>query len=332
MMPPALGKIRTLGLLTYTVLGLLSCGPDDPDEPDVTFDTVNGFVISDQGEKYLATDKGLLQLDEAYGAYRLVQGEVKNTPLNDLAFSRTTTPHELWVSSDSWAYNQTAGYYTTTENSGLSNNRVIHLHFDEKLNGYFATPDGLDIMGETEWIHSPGMNDLFLDYEITDMGTATNGYTYVTTLGGGIERFRMDVDGISGSTLMDTDWTWLESNNILTVCIDDTIQAYGTDKGAALHFSEYTKWDWEILTTANGLINDTVLAIVRDNSMNWWFGTRQGLSMYNEAAWTAYTVASHGLLSNHIKFLAMDTDGSVWMATDLGLSRLTGEQVTNYPK
>jgi hypothetical protein len=50
------------------------------------------------------------------------------------------------------------------------------------------------------------------------------------------------------------DWTLLESDNINTVFIDDTTHVYGTDRGAALHSSECTKWDWLVYTTSEGLI------------------------------------------------------------------------------
>ncbi|MFH0755999.1 MAG: two-component regulator propeller domain-containing protein [Bacteroidota bacterium] len=320
------------GICLLPVLAVLSgCDKGEP-EPGISFDMVTGFVICSQGYKYLATDNGLFILDVGKGEYIQVEDPESKKVLNDLAFAPAQPQEELWLATDAGAYNSTAQYLLTEENSGLSRNPVTHLNFDHKLTGYFATREGLDILVLSEWTHTTGLNDLFLDFEITDLGTATNGYTYVTTLGGGIERFKMDADGISGATRIDTDWSWLASDNILTVCIDDTVQAYGTDRGAALHFSEYTKWDWEVYSTADGLINDTVQAIVRDNAKNWWFGTNGGVSRFDEATWTAFTVETHGLISNHIRFMAVDTDGSIWLATDLGLSHLTGDQILNFPK
>ncbi len=320
------------GILMFSVLAYFTgCDRGEP-EPNISFDIVTGFVISEQGEKFLATDNGLFILNEGKGKYEQVQDTECKTVLNDLAFAPAQPQEDLWLATDAGAYNWTAQYLVTKENSGLSNNLVTHLYFDHNLTGYFATREGLDILVLSEWTHTTGLDDFFLDFEITDMGTATNGYTYVTTLGGGIERFKMDVDGISGATHIDTDWSWLASNNILTIYIDDTVQAYGTDQGAALHFSEYTKWDWEVYSTFDGLINDTVLAIVRDKAKIWWFGTYGGVSRFDELTWTGFTVETHGLLSNHIKFMAVDTDGSIWLATDLGLSHLTGNQSINFQK
>ena len=133
-------------------------------------------------------------------------------------------------------------------------------------------------------------NDLYQNHEITDVASAVNGFTYITTNGGGIERFEMGVDGISSATIFDSDWTLLESNNINTVFIDSITQAYGTDMGVGLHFSEFTKWDWEIYSTIDGLIDNNVISVLKDKSNNWWFGTNVGLSKFDNTNWTNYTV------------------------------------------
>ena len=54
---------------------------------------------------------------------------------------------------------------------------------------------------------------------LTDAYSDTNGYTYATTNGGGVERFMIDVDGISGATVFDSEWSGLESDIINTVFI-----------------------------------------------------------------------------------------------------------------
>lgn len=180
----------------------------------------------------------------------------------------------------------------TKSNSGLHNNTVKYLNFDNNNRSYFATPKGVSIFDSKKWFETPGSNDLYLNFEITDIESAVNGFTYVTTKGGGVERIKIDVDGISGATVFDTDWSKLESNNINTVYIDSITQVYGTDAGVAMHFSEFTKWDWETYTVADGLINDTVTAVLKDKSNNWWFGTKNGLSSFNYLKWTDYTVES----------------------------------------
>ncbi|MCP4310547.1 MAG: hypothetical protein GY790_04745 [Bacteroidetes bacterium] len=44
----------------------------NPEEPGFIFETISGFVISEQGEKLLATNKGLCSPDESNGTYMAV--------------------------------------------------------------------------------------------------------------------------------------------------------------------------------------------------------------------------------------------------------------------
>jgi ligand-binding sensor domain-containing protein len=321
-------------LLAIALTGLFkACEKDDTAGTEgIPFEVVNGFVISTQGAKLLATDNGLYSFDEPGGTYAFVPGEIGHIPLNDLACSGTDAEHELWLATPTGACNHTARFFYTEDNSGLHDNQVIHLYFDAQQGAYFAAPDGLSILNNEGWDWYPGQDSLYVRYRITDIASATNGYTYVTTDGGGIERFKAGVDGISGATIFDTDWTRLESNHIHTVFVDDTVQVYGTSRGAAMHFSEYTKWDWQIYTTSDGLISDTVLAVVKDGSGRWWFGTSRGISRFDGSGWTSYSAETIDLAGNYIKFMAVDTDGSVWSASDEGLSQFMDDRWVSYPK
>lgn len=321
-----------LGLAILLIFSMYSCENNEPVEiEDVPFETVNGFVINRQGEKFLATDKGLYSFNEKTG-YKAVTGNIQLSPLNDLTYSKKQPVNELWLASDAGVLNFTTQQQLTSTTSGLKNNIVTQLDFDFKNRGIFANPKGLSILDNNKWIESKGLNDIYLQFQITEIASASNGFTYVTTKGGGIERIEMDVDGISGATVFDTNWTKLQSNNIYTVFIDSITQVYGTDAGVAMHFSEFTKWDWETYTKSDGLINDTVISVVKDKSKNWWFGTKQGLSNFNNSKWTNYSVKTHNLISNDIKFLAVDIDGTVWFASDEGLSHFKNNKWVNYSK
>jgi ligand-binding sensor domain-containing protein len=321
------------GLAICMIFSLISCENDEPNTTEeAPFETVTGFVINENGEKLLATEKGLYVLNENSAKFEIVKTEIEIAPLNDLALSNSTVKEELWLASNSGVLNLTNQLHLTNTNSGLKSNTVSHISFDNNDRSYFASPMGVSIFDSKNWFATSGQNDLYLNFEITDMASAVNGFTYITTHGGGIERLKMDVDGISGATVFDTDWTKLESNNINTVYIDSITQVYGTDAGVAMHFSEYTKWDWETYSTKDGLINDTVTAVLKDKSNNWWFGTKHGLSSFNNSKWTNYTLETHDFISNNVKFLALDIDGTIWIATDDGLSHFTGGHWINYSK
>ena len=318
-------------VLLIICFSVFSCENDEPgDTENISYETINGFVINEKGEKLLATDKGILLYNLEKEKFEFVKNDVELIPVNDLAFSKYAGIEELWLASNNGVFNLNTGKNFTTSNSNLKNNAVTQLDFDFENRGIFANQKGLSILSNNKWFWSTGQNDIYKNFEISDIASAVNGFTYITTIGGGVERIKMDVDGISGATVFDTDWSKLESNNINTVFIDSATQVYGTDAGVAMHFSEHTKWDWETYSTADGLINDTVTAVLKDKSGIWWFGTKNGLSSFDNKNWTDYSVETHKIISNNIKFLALDIDGSIWIATDEGLSHFTGEKWLNY--
>ena len=323
----------TLPVILLLVGFINACKKNDPEpRPSFAFETVRGLVISDEGLKLLATDAGLCSLDVDQGIYIAMDNPLKGEVLNDLVYSFNSPEKKLWLASEKGAYNDTDDHLLTEANSGLQNNMVSQIGFNHGNIAFFASSDGLSLLNGETWSLYPGMDDFFLYHEISDIGSTSNGYTYVCTKGGGIERFKAGLDGISGSTIMDTDWTRLESNYIASVYIDDTTQVYATDMGVGFHFSEYTKWDWEVYTSADGLVNDEVLSVVRDFSGNWWIGTAEGISMFDESHWVSYTSDQYDMCSNRAQYLAVDLDGSVWMASDQGLSRFSDGQWVAYPK
>lgn len=322
-----------IGIALLFLITVNACNNNEPEDVfEMTFETVNGFIINQKGEKLLATDKGLFIFNQSTGKFEFIENKYDLKPLNDLNFPKSPASQRLWLASNDGILNYTTDEIFTSSNSGLHNNSVSRLEFDFDNSGIFATPSGLSILYNNNWIASSGLNDIYKEFEISDIASAINGFTYVTTKGGGIERFKMDVDGISGATIFDTDWTKLESNNINTVFIDSITQAYGTDMGVAIHTSEFTKWDWVTYTTNDGLINNNVISVVKDKSDNWWFGTNEGLSRLNNNNWTGYSVETGNIISNNIKFLALDIDGSVWFASDEGLSQFSNNQWINYSK
>lgn len=326
------GNFPGLLLLFFFLISLFACKKKDPEPaPSFTFGQVNGFVISSEGEKLLATDAGLCSLDVAKSIYVAIENQLENEPLNDLVYSFTSPERELWLASNEGGYNQTADYVYNQANSALQNDQVSDIGFNYEHYALFASTEGLSLLNGEQWSNYAGLDDFFLYHEISDIGSTSNGYTYVTTYGGGIERFKADIDGISGATIMDSDWTRMESNYVHSVYIDDTTQVYGTNLGVAFHFSEYTKWDWEVYTTADGLVNDTVLSVVRDLSGNWWIGTANGVSMFDDLAWVNYSPDEYKMPGKQASFLALDTDGAVWMASDEGLSRYSKGSWTAYP-
>ncbi len=76
-------------------------------------------------------------------------------------------------------------------------------------------------------------------------------------------------------------------------------------------------------TTTNGLLDNYVECIDIDINDNIWFGTLNGVQMYDGVNWVTYNQATFpGLLSDNIKCIKATSNGQVWVGTDYGANQL----------
>jgi len=76
-------------------------------------------------------------------------------------------------------------------------------------------------------------------------------------------------------------------------------------------------------TTIDGLIDNYVECIDIDINDNVWFGTVNGVQMYDGINWVTYNQANFpGLLSDNIKCIKTTANGQVWVGTDYGANQL----------
>ena len=84
-------------------------------------------------------------------------------------------------------------------------------------------------------------------------------------------------------------------------------------------------------TTAEGLINNSVICLAIDSNDNIWFGTQEGISFFDGTNWTNYDVNSHpDLVNNTITALKVDSDNNLWVGTDFGVNKFDGNNWTTY--
>jgi ligand-binding sensor domain-containing protein len=89
------------------------------------------------------------------------------------------------------------------------------------------------------------------------------------------------------------------------------------------------RYRFENFTTANGLPNDHVYAVLVDGDRI-WAGTDDGLAEYEGGRWKVYTVAD-GLAQQAVLSLALDKNtGTVWAGTMGGLSRISAGRIDTY--
>ena len=77
---------------------------------------------------------------------------------------------------------------------------------------------------------------------------------------------------------------------------------------------------WTTYRETDGLASDYVRAIAVDGN-NIWFGTNNGVSVFDGSNWTTYGTAD-GLVNKIVNAIAIDQEGNKWFGTYKGASKL----------
>ena len=88
---------------------------------------------------------------------------------------------------------------------------------------------------------------------------------------------------------------------------------------------------WHSLGVPDGLPSISVFDIYQDRDGNLWFGTSNGVSLFDGANITTFTT-EHGLAHNEVRAIRQDREGYLWFGTKGGLSRYDGKKFTTFGK
>ena len=98
---------------------------------------------------------------------------------------------------------------------------------------------------------------------------------------------------------------------------------------AAATVPQMPRFRFENYTTANGLPDNHVYAVLVDGARI-WAGTDNGLGLFEDGKWKTYTTKD-GLAHRAVLSLALDKrTGDVWAGTMGGLSRISGGRIVSY--
>ncbi len=101
-----------------------------------------------------------------------------------------------------------------------------------------------------------------------------------------------------------------EDNIAVWFCSSDGLFRYDTKKHDA------KKYD-----ASNGLPDNSVMAIVKDENSKLWVGTKNGLAIYEKGKFTNVQLPDN-YASNNINFLQLDRENNLWIGTSFGLYQL----------
>ena len=88
---------------------------------------------------------------------------------------------------------------------------------------------------------------------------------------------------------------------------------------------------YQQITNEAGLSNSSINCIYQDSSGLMWFGTWDGLNIYNGTSFRVYKPESKNnksISNNIIRSIVEERKGVLWIATDDGINRFDGASAT----
>jgi len=114
----------------------------------------------------------------------------------------------------------------------------------------------------------------------------------------------------------------LNSNSIMCITFDEynEVVLVGTNGGGVNYYDLVT---WDQLTTADGLVGNSVREIVVDPAGGYWIGTSAGVSYIDNTGTIENITTSDGLIYDNVFAIAIDMyNYGVWIGTTAGVSYL----------
>lgn len=288
-------------------------------------------IIQDRnGAIWFGTDAGLsIYRNGIISQYTEAQG------LSDNNLNRILEDREgnIWLATDrSGLQKMNRGVFkmyplTSSVNAiAESKDGRVWIGCDKGLACYKATSANTSIKREYNSI-----TDFCKGARIRDISIASNGDILVSTYANlGQLRFSPDgqllgqwkkSDGMTGEKVR----VGIESRRTHDIFI-------GTTNG--LNIVDHETGAVKSYTTANGLAHNYIMAIYEDTDTGKiWLGTDGGgVIVMDNGRFTEHYTTDNGLAGNIVFKISKDSDGSVWICTGTGISKLTNGKFTNYVK
>lgn len=308
----------------------------------ITAKSFSSSTIDNNNVVWFLTDSGIISFNGTnWNLYN--NPNINAEEIKDFDYATYDNKDELWIAGSDGASVVTTPFNAesavtsySSENSDIKSNNVISVVLSKKTR-WFATEKGISAFVNDKWLTNNYDDiypeDLFDFFPISTMTASKSGDTiYVGTFGGGVMRFyKDDVDAVSGASEF-AEWgpILMPSDNVFSVYIaPDGTQWIGTDKGVAKHSGNNTLEGWTILDEETGLANNEVLAINSDTDGKMYFGTSNGLSVFDGTNWNTYRI-ENGLISNNILTIAIDKNNVVWLGTDNGVTCFKNGEFVSY--
>lgn len=301
-------------------------------------------AIDEKNIVWFLTDQGIVSYDNTKWTLHNKNRKISSTGLRGMVYDNSSYGPEVWIATSRGATvaslpvdarSGATTYYPG--NSEILSEDVVAVAVGRKGLRWFGTDKGISAFMEKKWLANKYdrqyPDGIFSDYPITVLKTNLDGdMLYIGTRGAGVFRvYRDEVDAVSGASEYAA-WgpILMPSDTILSIHVSaDGTQWFGTDMGVAKHTGNNTLEGWFVIDQEMGLADNVVQAISSDARGNIYFGTRNGLSVFDGTNWKTFRTGD-GLSDNNILTIAAGKDGVVWIGTENGVTSYSDGKLMIY--
>lgn len=277
---------------------------------------INALCPDFKSKTWIGTSEGLCFLENN----KIIAVSIlKNQSINCLFY---TIDNGLWIGTNNGLYNLNKEQVTLySVFDGLCNNTVLCVSRNNLTNELLiGTQNGLSVFNlETKKILNYHISNGLLDETINVITCDENGLIWI---GGKNGLLSFNGKEFTYFTIRQDN----NSNNIISLLIDYEKNLWiGTHNGLFKYrgkgFASYTKDD--------GLGGAFVYQIIKDKKNNLWLTTESnGIFKFENGFFKNYSF-KNGLLDNNTKCILENDDGSIWVGTNLGISKFKNEKFEN---
>ena len=238
----------------------------------------------------------------------------------------------LWSDGKNGAYMFDGQEWTNynISNSDISSDDVRTISVGEDNKIWFGTDKGISVYDDTEWQLINMDNSELKSNIITSIAFDTSGTPWVSSPQTGIYTYN------NGQWVnYDTTNSPIKNNYIRSIYIDhENTKWFGGMFGRVYTLSDST---WQVYDDTNSLfpsipvnrVNKTMLIvdIDQDKEGKMWFGTQNGLYMFDGIDWYKINI-SRIIQNNNVKSIAIDGHGRICYGTFYGITVQEGDQYT----
>jgi ligand-binding sensor domain-containing protein/signal transduction histidine kinase len=267
---------------------------------------------------WIGTNHGIVRMTRS-GSVSLEQ--LSSKPGSEVTAIYEDSDGDIWFGGSRGVERLRNGMFTTfSTTDGLPSGGYGAIYADSTGRTWIAP-----LSGGLYWVRNGEVGHITLDGIEHDV---------VYSIGGGereiwVGRQRGGLTVLSGEGDKFTAHTYTQADGL----VQNSVYSVNRDRGGRIWagtisggVSRLNDGRFTNYSTANGLVSDSVNAIVEGFDGTTWFATSGGLAAFSNGRWTSYTIRD-GLPSLTVRTIFQDTKHVLWIATAGGLAYLSSGQI-----